>query len=380
MIMPTVAEKRLFEDDISSRSSDINSFFEQEIANTSGLDIDPEWGTGRYRPNLRYGGAAPGTTEDESFFGGLFKYWKKKFRDEPLIRFKGFGGHFGKAVRGGIGSGILFSLAPKKPKNAFERMAKTYLESRAINKRENAQNEVKEMFPGLRTYLAYAAGKTSIDKMYVYNTGSRLVPIFFTTYKEPKDPDIAELKKLMADVDATGDSPFDTMESGVSEKYLDNDFIRYAADSYTGNAYSDYFKNEPARTNRWFVKEETKMKWNRDVKEEAKLDPSLAGKMHVYRRPVSRSGFWYQLGRHMKVDDGGGKPRSGKMFWDNWVGNVCQDITYWGTLTAFAAAAITKTVGKGNDDVRVMVQENYKRGSELTEAFTGQRKWLSYHN
>ena len=84
------------------------------------------------------------------------------------------------------------------------------------------------------------------------------VPIFFNTFTNPIYPTQDELEKGIKTVDTELRSPYDKMGLVVSNELLNGDFIRYAADKYTGNCYKDWFEDEPTAIHRWFTKEDTK--------------------------------------------------------------------------------------------------------------------------
>ena len=169
------------------------------------------------------------------------------------------------------------------------------------------------------------------------------------------------------------------MEKGQSSKYLNNNFVTYGADVYTGGSYQDYFQHEPERVHRWFVKEETKIQWERDKAAEAKLDPSLKGKVEVYRRPVDENNLLYALANYLGVDGEKTLPRSWDMMRVNALGDLSQDVAYWGLGGAVTGAAIKAVLGdKAAEGLRGIMEEYFKIGSELTETVSGTRKWLAY--
>ena len=243
-----------------------------------------------------------------------------------------------------------------------------------------AKNYIQELSPLMRTLVAsYAPGKSYIDKIYVYkkhhNGKDHLVPISFTVFNQTTDPTEIQLKEGIEHVDTNLVSPFDKMERGVSDSFLNREFIKFSADAYTGNLYKDIFAEEVTNIHRWFIKEDTKgpQLWKKDYVTEATLPASVSGTVEVYKKNVSKSGLLYTIGKDIYGLD---IPTSGSMAWANVKGDFAQDMTYIG-FGGIVVDTFLKKLGVDKEGRRMVHEKFYKIGSRIHEGM-GVEKWLSY--
>jgi len=234
-----------------------------------------------------------------------------------------------------------------------------------------------DIFPRLRTWVSFAEGATNIDEVYTceHKVGGKTYefPVYLRANPEggtPKDPKPDELKENIDFVKTNNASRYDKMSTTESGMFFNEDFKAYSMNKLTRLDYRRYFQSEPERAHRWAVKDDTwKIVKNglRDTAKEATVNATLpAGyQVKIYKRPTSKSGFWYNLGKYLMFDE---TPRSWTMFW-YW---LLRDISYDIIDTFLDPGEYAMRKAKVPEDrIRDYVETGWKASAAAVRAFQG---------
>jgi hypothetical protein len=182
--------------------------------------------------------------------------------------------------------------------------------------RETAKQNANNIFPRVRTWITHAEGATTVQGLYVYDYMGYDIPVAASYTKADSDkivkPDENTIREGMKEVEDHHRSPFNDTET--AKEYHNPDFITYSASKVTRWDYKRYMDQDPARFFRWLFKPETwfiHQRGQRDLQEEGNLPADLQGKIKIYKKPVGKTGLFYDVGKFMADDS----PRSSQMFW-----------------------------------------------------------------
>jgi len=317
-------------------------------------------------------GASPGDDEKKGWWGMLKDYWHEVTKENPPVKDVSALGRF--VYYGGI-SYLLNKMTPGQiqDESTMRRMMRLMVGSWSKAYDQKSEGEFLNFSPMMRQLLVLSGGKTDIESIYTYTFEDYKVPIFIKMY-DKEGPTKAQLEKGIEDVERDRVSPFDKMEEGTSRGIISDGFLRIAANLYTGGAFREWYEHEPSTFLRAFVKEDTKGDWPHDYDAENEIDAELQGKVEVYRRPVSDSGFWYKAGKFILND---GRRRSGTALKQNIMGSIGQDISYY----AFGGAGVArflKDIGLEDDGIRLMLHGYFKIGSRVAETLGAGGRQFTY--
>jgi hypothetical protein len=305
----------------------------------------------------------------EGFINAVLKRIKKYFTQtykEEWAPLKDVGKNAKYAIYYGVLYGIFKGLGNMFSKGSF---ASEILKSMAEPQKNIALNAIRDISPLLRTtVVGFGSGLTNIERVWVYTGDGRKDVLYFSTFKEPNDPTPDLLDERIKYIKVNRRSFYDKAGRRESDPLMSREFLAYSADFYTAGCYPDHFADEPTTVHRWFVKEDTKGSWLRDLQAEARLDPKLdpkhKGKVEVYKKPVDRSGLIYWIAKNVFDDD---RPKSGKMSWMLYKGAFAQFLSYI-VGGGIVAAEFMKSIGSDKEGIRNTMHNFYKRGSAIHTA------------
>ena len=300
----------------------------------------PIYGTDGYSamsqsPAYSLGGAAPNAKEGEpsGFFRSWFRYRKRLAEEMPIVRWKYLGNYWKVPVYSAVSkiAGAFNTTAPKDRDTLFKIAVGGLLDVAENNLHGVAKSTAQKCFPRIRAWTTHAEGGTNISRMYIYSHihggVTYELPIGFEYFEGGvrKTPDVNTLKENIQHIIDHNESTFN--KNREMESYLNKDWVRHSANKVTRWDYERHFEEESWRFNRhvikpysWYIHQHGQ----RDTVAESALDPSLpTSKIKIFKTPVDKSGFWYNLGKYLFADD---SPRSGSMFWYSILTDLAYDV------------------------------------------------------
>jgi len=280
---------------------------------------------------LKYGGGQPATEgEPGGFFRSWFRYRKRLAEEMPIVRWNYFGNYW-KVPAYSLISKVAgaYNIDPANRDTLLKIAVGGILDVAENELHGVAKSTAQKCFPRIRAWTTHAEGGTNISNMYIYEHthggNTYELPIGFEYYENgiKKTPDVATLKENIQHVTDHNESKYN--KNREMEAYLNKDWVRHSANKVTRWDYERHFEEESWRFNRhvikpysWYIHQHGE----RDLAAESALDPSLpTSKIKIFKNPVGKSGFWYNLGKYLLADD---SPRSGDMF----MYSLCTDIAY----------------------------------------------------